>query len=188
MGTNGMPPTICKTLVGLALLSVSAQADAQSTETLATPLGDHSGDDSHAVTHKRNYAVPDLPPLKPPSAEKQARFFNIRPSLALLGDWTNFGQDETNISQVGVQQDEFQVRSARLSLLGSIGHGYKVSFQVGGEYKGFDTDPEQSWQLTDLALTFPIGDRSKLSIGKIKETFSYEMVGKRPTCRTASVC
>ncbi|MFZ4688500.1 MAG: OprO/OprP family phosphate-selective porin [Polymorphobacter sp.] len=159
------------------MLMLAGPVLAQSTETLATPIGDHTGEDVHAEAHKRKYAIPDLPPLKPPSAEKQARFFNIRPSLALLGDWTNFSQNAANIGQVGEQEDEFQVRSARLSLLGSIGHSYKVSFQVGGEYKGFDTEPEQTWQLTDLSLTFPIGDRTKLAVGKIKETFSYEMVG-----------
>ncbi len=150
---------------------------AQSTETLSTPIGDHTGENIHAGTHKRKYFFPDFAPLKPPSPEKQARFFTIRPSLALLGDWTSFSQDDANIRQVGVQENEFQVRSARLSLLGSIGSGYKVSYQVGGEYKGFDTEPEQTWQLTDLSLTFPLGDRTKLTLGKTKETFSYEMVG-----------
>ena len=51
------------------------------------------------------------------------------------------------------------------------------SAQVGGEYNGFDTAPETEWQLTDLSLTFPLGARTKLSVSKIKETFSYETVG-----------
>ena len=95
----------------------------------------------------------------------------------MIGDWTSFSQNDVNIGQVGVQEDTFQVRSARLNFIGSIGRSYKVGFQVGGEYKGFDTAPEQQWQLTDLALTFPIGSRSKLTVGKTKETFAYEMVG-----------
>jgi phosphate-selective porin OprO/OprP len=95
----------------------------------------------------------------------------------MLGDWTNFSQDAASVAQLGVQDDEFQVRSARLTLLGSIGSDYKVSYQFGGEYKGFDTEPEQNWQLTDLSLTFPLGARTKLTVGKTKETFSYEMVG-----------
>ncbi|OYU14936.1 MAG: hypothetical protein CFE37_08665 [Alphaproteobacteria bacterium PA4] len=150
---------------------------AQQTESNATPIGTADGKEAVIDVHSRRFAMPDLPPLTPPSAEKQARFFNIRPSIALLGDWTNFGQDAANVRQVGRLDDVFQVRSARLTLFGSLGHSYKVGFQVGGEYKGFDTDPERNWQLTDLSLTFPIGDRTRLTVGKTKETFSYEMVG-----------
>ncbi|MFD2431360.1 porin [Sphingobium scionense] len=69
------------------------------------------------------------------------------------------------------------MRAARLSLTGSIGGTYRVSYQVSGEYKGFDTAPEQKWKLTDAALTFPLGSRTKMTVGKTKETFSYEMVG-----------
>ncbi len=154
------------------------EAASADTLSLETPIGDHTGADVAAVPdHKRKFFFPDLPPPKPPSAARQAAFFTIRPSLALLGDWTNFTQNPENIGQVGEQQDEFQVRSARLSLLGTIGRSYKVAFQIGGEYKGFDTEPEQNWQLTDLSLTFPIDHRTKLTLGKTKETLSYEMVG-----------
>ena len=159
------------------LLAGAGPALAQQTETLAEPLGTHGGGDVLSVEHHRRYAIPDLAPLTLPTAEQAARFFTIRPSVALLGDWTNFNQDVVNVGQVGIQEDEFQVRSARVSLLGSVGGSYKVSFQVGGEYKGFDSEPEQQWNLTDLSLTFPIGARTKLSVGKIKETFAYEMVG-----------
>lgn len=167
---------IVRLFLAVATLLAAQRAFVQATESLETPIGTAVGEIHHDA-YKRKYAIPDLPPLKPPSAEKQAQFFMIRPSLALLGDWTGFRQDAGSVSQFGRQEDQFQVRSARLSLLGSIGSHYKVSFQVGGEYKGFDTDPETSWQLTDLALTLPIGDRTKLTVGKTKETFSYEMVG-----------
>ncbi len=175
----GMTQGFDKLALPLLLLAATPVA-AQHTESLGEPIGLADGDahaEADVIVHKRKYAFPDLPPLKPPSPEKQARFFNIRPSLAAIGDWTSFHQDATSLAQFGEQEDEFQIRSMRLSLLGSLGHSYKVSFQVGGEYKGFDSDPEQSWQLTDLALTFPIGSRTKLTIGKTKETFSYEMVG-----------
>jgi phosphate-selective porin OprO/OprP len=172
MRPSAISSTFCAALA-LAPVALSAQQ----TESTATPVGMADGTDVVIMTHSRRYAIPDLPPLKPPSADKQAKFFTIRPSVALLGDWTNFAQDDANIRQVGVLDDVFQVRSARLTLLGSIGRSYKIGFQVGGEYKGFDTDPEQNWQLTDLALTFPIGARTKMTLGKTKETFSYEMVG-----------
>jgi phosphate-selective porin OprO/OprP len=163
--------------LGALLIVTAVPALAQSTESNDVPIGDHTGGDIHVVDHTRRYFWPDLPVSKPPSPEKQARFFTIRPSLAMIGDWTGWEQNQTNLNQVGLQENQFQVRSARLNFFGSIGHGYKVGFQVGGEYKGFDTDPDQTWQLTDLSLTFPIGGRTKLTIGKMKETFSYEMVG-----------
>jgi phosphate-selective porin OprO/OprP len=176
VGTTGRN---CAAPLVLAMVAIPARA--QQTESAAEPAGDHTGADVHLVDHNRKYLVPDLPPAKPPTPEEAARkaekFFTIRPSLAMLGDWTNFSQDAASVAQLGVQDDEFQVRSARLTLLGSIGSDYKVSYQFGGEYKGFDTEPEQNWQLTDLSLTFPLGARTKLTVGKTKETFSYEMVG-----------
>ena len=176
VGTTGRN---CAALLVLAMVAIPARA--QQTESAAEPAGDHTGADVQLVDHKRKYFFPDLPPAKPPTPEEAARkaekFFTIRPSLAMLGDWTNYSQDAASVAQLGVQDDEFQVRSARLTFLGSIGSDYKVSYQVGGEYKGFDTDPEQNWQLTDLSLTFPLGARTKLTVGKTKETFSYEMVG-----------
>jgi phosphate-selective porin OprO/OprP len=120
------------------------------------------------------YAIPDAPPARPLADGKG---FDLRVSLAVLGDHTFFGQDATSVSQVGEQQDTWELRSARLSLLGSVGTGYRVAYQISGEYKGFDSDPETDWQLTDLSLTFPLGTRTKLTLGKTKQTFAYEMVG-----------
>jgi phosphate-selective porin OprO/OprP len=63
-------------------------------------------------------------------------------------------------------------------LSGSFGTSYKVGYLVAGEYKGFDSDPETTWSLTDASLTFPLGSpATKLTFGKTKETFAYEMVG-----------
>ncbi len=49
---------------------------------------------------------------------------------------------------------------------------------MGGEYKGFDSDPEETWQVTDVSFTFTIrGQATKLTVGKTKETIAYQMVG-----------
>lgn len=155
-------------LLGALALATAAPALAQSTESNDVPLGNHTGGDTHAVDHKRKYFWPDFKPFKPPGPNAQARFFTIRPSLALIFDYTDFDQNQTSLAQLGEQDSQFQVRSARLNVFCSIGHGYKV----GTEYKGFDSDPDQTWQLTDPSLHFPIGNRTKLSIGKTKETFN----------------
>jgi len=163
--------------LALALLLASAAVSAQSTESLSVPVGTAQGD-KPAAPSEVDYAVPDLK-TKPNGGMHQVNeYFSFKPSLALLQDFTYIDQDNDSITQVGDQASQWQVRSARLTFLGSIGKDYKVSYQVGGEYKGFDTDPVQSWQLTDLAFTFPIGGpTNKLTVGKTKETFNYEMVG-----------
>ncbi|MXO59101.1 hypothetical protein GRI89_06050 [Altererythrobacter salegens] len=152
-------------------------ARAQNTESLEEPIGDHTGKDVATVNETPHYIIPDFPPHKAPDPDKPLPFIKIKFGLVGIGDWTDFHQDANNIAQIGVQDDEFQVRSARLTVSGSIGGEYRVSFQVSGEYKGFASDPAQDWQLTDAALTFPLGANAKLTVGKTKETFSYEMVG-----------
>jgi phosphate-selective porin OprO/OprP len=101
----------------------------------------------------------------------------LRPSAAILGDWTSFSQDDDSVAQVGEQKSSAEWRSFRLQVMGSFGGTYRVNYQLCGEYKGFDSDPEDNWQLTDMAVTLPIGDSTRVAVGKIKETFSYEMVG-----------
>ncbi|TPE58794.1 hypothetical protein FJQ54_17300 [Sandaracinobacter neustonicus] len=61
--------------------------------------------------------------------------------------------------------------------MGAAGGALPFSYQLSGEYQGFDGDPDTTWQLTDLSLTFVLGSRTKLTVGKTKETFVYEMVG-----------
>jgi phosphate-selective porin OprO/OprP len=157
-----------------ASLLLGVPAGAQETVSLQVPRGTAEGEATPQLSDT-GYTIPDiLPPPPPPSDTK---FLDIRPSLVVLVDHTFFGQDDDSIAQVGEQPNDWELRAARLSFLGSIGGSYRVGFQVSGDYKGFDGDPETTWQLTDLSLTFPIGTRSKLIVGKTKETFAYEMVG-----------
>jgi len=160
-------------LAGLA----AAPALAQDTESNDTPIGDHSGKDVPSVGQTPDYVIPDFPPRRPAPSGPDAPFFTLRPSLSLIGDWTGFSQDDENIAQMGDQENGAQIRSMRLTLAGSFGRNYRVSYQIAGEYKGFATDPATDWQMTDVNLTFPIGDHTKLMVGKSKESFSYEMVG-----------
>lgn len=165
---------IATTMLGGA---VAVPAWAQHTESPDEPIGHHSGGDVPAVGETPDYVIPDFPPKKAAPPGQELPFFVFKPSVSLIGDWTGFDQDDANVFQMGEQDDDFQIRSMRLTLAGSIGHKYRVSYQFSGEYKGFDSDPDTEWQATDVALTFPIGSRTKLTVGKTKETFSYEMVG-----------
>ena len=166
-----------RTALAVALLLVSAAASAQSTESLSVPVGTAAGD-KPAAPAEVDYVVPDLKTQPNGGMHQVNDYFSFKPSLALLEDFTYIDQDADSIAQVGDQASQWQVRSARLTFLGSIGKDYKVSYQFGGEYKGFATNPDQNWQLTDLAFTFPLGGpNNKLVVGKTKEPFNYEMVG-----------
>ncbi|MFM1783268.1 MAG: hypothetical protein RIS14_1021 [Pseudomonadota bacterium] len=136
------------TALAMALLLASASVSAQSTESLSVPVGTAQGD-KPAAPAEVDYAVPDLK-TKPNGGMHQVNdYFSFRPSLALIEDFTYVDQDADSIAQVGDQASQWQVRSARLTFLGSIGKDYKVSYQFGGEYKGFDTDPGRPQQQAD---------------------------------------
>ena len=106
------------------------------------------------------------------------RWFTLKLGAAAVFDYTAFSQDAASLSQVGKQEDQFQVRDLRLMLRGTIGTDYKVNYFVAGVYKGFDTDPDTTWELVDFWFAFPLGSpATKLTVGKTKETFDYEMVG-----------
>jgi phosphate-selective porin OprO and OprP len=161
----------------LAFALYSGLAIGQATESLSEPIGVVGGD-APAAPAQVDYAVPDLPFKPAPGPEQQNAFFTLRPSFAYLEDFTYIDQDDNSIAQVGDQASQWQLRSARLSFLGTFGRDYKVNYQLGGEYQGLDSEPGEHWTLTDLALTFPLGGpQNKLIVGKTKEPFAYEMVG-----------
>ena len=94
-------------------------------------------------------------------------------------DYTWFTQDQASVDQVGVQEDDFDIRSARIMARGTIfAHSkHAPRYLVAFEYRGFDSDPDQTWNFTDVSLTFPLGRIGDLTVGKTKENFVYEMVG-----------
>ena len=128
------------------------------------------------------YVMPDLDAGWRPSLALADDLFTITTGMRVVMDVTSFSQDAASLRQVGQQDDVFELRSARLQIYGKIGRGYQLRYRVAAEYKGFATDPDRNWQLTDLSLTFPInGNRNSLSLGKIREPFSYEMENSVPS-------
>jgi len=124
------------------------------------------------------FFVPDVPQSVVEQTQVRERWFTLKLGAAAVFDYTTFHQDADSLSQVGKQDDTFQVRDLRLMLRCTIGTDYKFNYFVTGVYKGFDTDPEKKWDLVDLWFAFPLGSpATKLIVGKTKETFDYEMVG-----------
>jgi phosphate-selective porin OprO/OprP len=168
------------TAASLTALFPASNAAAQSTESAREPIGTATGDAPPPAAAAGAYLLPDIvPPVAKPVAAPG--LIDAHLGFVVLGDYTGIWQDRANIAQVGVQDNAWELRAARLSLFGSIGGSYRVAFQASAEYKGFDGDPDTTWQLTDLSLTFPLGTRTKLTLGKTKETFSYEMVAVAAT-------
>jgi phosphate-selective porin OprO and OprP len=124
------------------------------------------------------YFIPDVPQSFVDQTQIRERWLTLKLGLVVLADYSAFHQDSDSIGQVGNQEDQWEARAARLMFRGTLGRDYKVGYLVAGEYKGFDTDPGDLWSLTDLSLAFPLGGpATKLTVGKTKETFAYEMVG-----------
>lgn len=124
------------------------------------------------------FIVPDLPAEVEEMAQVKSPWFTLKPGLSLLFDYNVIAQDALNESYVGPMKSQFDVRSARAMLRGTMGSGYKVAYLIAGEYRGFETSPDNNWNVTDVSLTFPLGTEDvKLTAGKTKETFGYEMVG-----------
>ncbi len=119
------------------------------------------------------YLIPDVPP----QLNVDRHWLSLTPSLALIVDYNAFSQDAASLSQVGKQIDQFDDHAVRFMAREKVGGAYKLGYLVAAENIGFDSDPEQLWNLTDLAVTVPIGGpETTVSVGKLKETFAYEMV------------
>ncbi len=124
------------------------------------------------------FMFPDLPHGWEGTLRIEKPGFTFRPGWVVLIDHTGFIQDDTSLAQVGQQENQWAARAARLMFSGTIGRGYQVRYLVAGEYKGFESEPDTLWNMTDVSLTFPLhGPGTKLTVGKTKETYAYEMVG-----------
>ncbi len=164
-------------LAALLTTTLALPVHAQAPESLLPPApGQFEGEPPAAVPG--GFMMPDAPQSTYKDTEVKSRWFTIKPGLVLLGDYTWFSQDANSLAQVGRQDNEGQFRAARLMFRGTIGTDYVVRYLIAGEYKGFDSTRDTNWDMTDVSLTFPIlGPTTTVTVGKTKETHSYEMVG-----------
>lgn len=155
-----------------ALTLCAAGAHAQS------PESDSPEGTPEAANPPGGYLIPDATPELLRAIDFERSRFSIKLGLALLLDYSRFDQDDASIAQVGMQDDGGEVRDARVTLRGDLGFVGGWRYQVTGQYNGFDREPTDTgdWTFTDanLAHDFAFGT---LTFGKLKQTFSYEMVG-----------
>lgn len=151
----------------------TSTAWAQSPESDLTP-------ESKALAHDAaRFAIPDISTkeLEKINIEDPKDRFEVKFGIVALFDYTTFDQDANSRAQVGSQQDDFEVRSFRVSARGFFELWRHWSYFVSYEYKGFDQTSEQDWNTTDFRIATDIAHVGTLTIGKIKEPFVYEMTG-----------
>jgi len=155
----------------------SPDARAQSVESALAPVRG-TFEPALLPPPEQPFLVPDAPQDAEEHVQATSPWFTFKLGLVLIADYTAFSQDANSLAQVGRQRNQWDDRAARLMFHGTLGTRYKVGYLLAGEYKGFESEPEQTWQLTDASLTFPLGSpATRLTVGKTKETFAYEMVG-----------
>jgi phosphate-selective porin OprO/OprP len=162
-------------LTSLTAFVCVSVARAQSPESEPAPP---AGEFEAAPPPDQDFVIPELTHSFVEKTQVRSGWFTANFGLVALVDYSAFQQDASSLAQVGLQSDQWDARSLRPAMSGTIGGDYRVDYLVAAEYQGFATEPGDSWELTDFAITFELGrPATKLTVGKIKETFVYEMVG-----------
>ncbi len=124
-------------------------------------------------------AIPELSDSSLAAQNIDNRHFTMNWGLAILMDYTGFSQDDASVAQVGVQEDQAEVRDFRFILRGDLKFLGSWNYLAAAAYKGFgQNDGDDDWALNDLFLAHTLwSPQAKLGFGKTKEPFSYELVG-----------
>lgn len=141
---------------------------------------DQAIDDPPNPKATETYVIPDVPKKWVNWTIYNGERFSYKLTFAPILDYDAFSQDANNITQVGPQKDQWDLRSARISVGGRFRLFLPIKYLIGAEYKGFDRPPgAKGWGTTDIMFAVPLGREQygTISVGKIKETMSYEMVG-----------
>src|SRR5262249_43772546 len=107
------------------------------------------------------------------------RAFSSRASIVIIGDYTTFSQDDASISQVGVQKNQWDLRTFRLMSSGVLKFSHQVQYFVSVEVKGHDHETTGTSKVgfTDWYFATDLGKIGTIRYGKIKEPYIYEIVG-----------
>ena len=161
--------------LGLVVLLSGGRGYAQSVESDVTP------ESENLVRGADQYAIPDVSDqsLQEMKVEDKHKKYEVKFGLVIMpADYTTFDQDAASKEQVGNQRDEFEARSLRLMARGFFELFRKWNYVVSYEYKGFDQTSVDDWNVTDAKISTELGPRfGTLTIGKMKESYAYEMAG-----------
>ena len=125
------------------------------------------------------YLFPDVPDAWAESSRYKNEHFSLAVLFGALLDYSIFDQDQQSIDQVGEQENELEARSLRLLFAGTLDFMGPWSYVVAAEYNGSDRAPEDPiFTFMDVAMTRHFaGGTKRLTIGKQKQPFIYEMAG-----------
>jgi phosphate-selective porin len=125
------------------------------------------------------FVMPDVPDQWNRATSYDGRWFSTNFSFVPLIDYNAFVQDEDSKTQVGEQQDEWDLRTMRLMFRGRMKFPHPVDYFISVEVKGKDhvQNEDSNFGFTDFEISTAVGKLGRLRFGKIKEPFVYEMVG-----------
>jgi len=120
-----------------------------------------------------NYLFPDLGTK---ALEYDGTHVWFRPMFAWVVDYTSLAQDDASVTQVGRQDSAAELRAGRLGFTLRAKSRVPWELYVTADYQERRTRENATFDVYDLQLRLPLGP-VKFTIGKMKEPFSYELVG-----------
>ena len=120
-----------------------------------------------------DYFIPDLAASATAFDNKA---FNLRVGFAVLADYHFIGQDPISRQQVGPQASVFDLRAGRILVMGRIKFKKPWFYVFSADYDEKRNRGDHVFDILDLALTIPLWKKSRITIGKQKEPFIFEMV------------
>jgi len=100
----------------------------------------------------------------------------IRPIFAVIGDYSWFSQDDASLGQVGAQADQADLRAGRLGVAARLKVRPRLELFAAVDYVEPKRREDVRYDLLDLTIGVPIGERAKVTVGRQKQPFAYEMV------------
>jgi phosphate-selective porin len=119
-----------------------------------------------------------FPELAPNVTTLDTRVFKFRVGFGMIQDYTFISQDAASRSQVGQQGGIGDLRSGRLLLSGAIKFKKPWTYYLAYDYHEHrKSSADDIFDAVDYYLTIPLWREARITIGKQKEPFIYEMVG-----------
>lgn len=187
---------IATAVVFLLLVSIAGSGQAETyPEPTPTPLAAAKAKPSPVVSPSPNPS-PSVTPTPEPEADPpppQVRYFftdfppnktswkskyvDLNIAFALLADYTFVGQDSTSRSQVGPQASIGDLRAGRFVFYGQFKTKRPIGYFVAADFNEIRTPGQRFFTWLDMYLIFRLWGNARLTVGKQKEPFIYEMVG-----------
>jgi phosphate-selective porin OprO and OprP len=117
-----------------------------------------------------------MPDLKDGATAFDNKAFNLRVGFAVLADYHFIGQDPISLEQVGPQASVFDLRAGRILVMGRIKFKKPWFYVFSADYDEKRNRGDRVFDILDLAVTIPLWKKSRITIGKQKEPFIFEMV------------